>query len=154
MAKNNRDEFTPKTKVQIAKRAGYHCSDPLCRRLTIGANSDGTDEINLGVAAHICAAAPGGPRYNPNQTPAERKSADNGIWMCQLHGTAVDAKDSKYTTELLREWKAQAQKDAWRATHYGEGPLAPTWRTPSEGELSSRVRAAAAADLAVFRSSD
>lgn len=154
MAKKNRDDFTPKTKLQIAKRAGWHCSDPSCRRLTIGANSDGTDEINLGVAAHICAAAPGGPRYDPNQTPAQRKSADNGIWMCQLHGTAVDAKDSKFTVELLREWKAQAQKDAWRATHYGEGPLAPAWRTPTEGELSTRVRAAAAADLAVFRRSD
>ncbi len=153
MAKNNRDEFTPKTKRQIAKRAGWHCSDPSCRRLTIGANSDGTDEINLGVAAHICAAASGGPRHDLNQTPTQRKSAENGIWMCQLHGTAVDAKDSKYTVELLREWKAQAQKDAWRATQYGEGPLAPAWRTPTEGEVSTRVRAAAAADLAVFRCS-
>ena len=154
MAKKNRDEFTEKTKRQIARRAGWHCSDPSCRRLTIGANSDGTDEINLGVAAHICAAAPRGPRYDENQTPAQRKSAENGIWLCQLHGTAVDAKDSKHTRERLREWKAQAQKDAWRATLYGEGPLAPAWRTPTEDELSTRVRAAAAADLAVFRHSD
>lgn len=154
MAKKNRDEFTERTKLQIAKRAGWHCSDPSCRRLTIGANSDGTDEINLGTAAHICAAAPGGPRYDPDQTPAQRKSADNGIWMCRLHGTAVDAKDSKFTVELLREWKAQSQKDSWRGTLYGEGPLTPAWRTPTEGELSTRVRAAAAADLAVFRRSE
>lgn len=154
MAKNNRDEFTEKTKRQIEKRAGGHCSDPSCRRLTIGANSDGTGEINLGTAAHICAAAPGGPRYDPNQTPAERQSADNGIWMCRLHGTAVDAKDSKYTVELLREWKAQAQKDSWRGTLYGDGPLAPGWQTPTEGELSARVRIAVAADLDVFRRSE
>ena len=154
MAKNNRDNFSPKTRLQIAKRAGWHCSDPSCRRLTVGANSDGTDETDLGMAAHICAAAPGGPRYDENQTPEQRKSADNGIWMCRFHGAAVDAKDSKYTRELLREWKAQAQKDAWRATLYGEGPLAPAWRTLTEVELNARVHAAATADLDVFRRSD
>lgn len=154
MANKNRDEFKPKAKLQIAKRAGWHCSDPTCRRLTIGSNSDGTGEINLGIAAHICAAALGGPRYDPNQTPEQRSSPDNGIWMCSLHSTAVDAKDSKYTVELLHEWKAQAQRNAWRATLYSEGPLAPAGRTPTKGELSTRVRAAAAADLAVFRRSD
>jgi hypothetical protein len=106
------------------------------------------------MAAHICAAARGGPRYEENQTQEQRKSADNGIWMCRLHGAAVDAKDSKYTRELLHEWKAQAQKDAWRATHYNEGPLAPASRTPTVDELSRRIRAAAIADLDVFRRSD
>lgn len=153
MANKNRDEFTTRAKLQIAKRAGWHCSDPSCRRLTVGSNSDGTGEISLGIAAHICAAAPGGPRYDPNQTPAQRSSPDNGIWMCRLHGTAVDAKDSTFTVELLHEWKAQAQRDAWRATLYSEGPLAPAWRVSTEGELRTRVRAAAAADLAVFRRS-
>ncbi len=95
MAKQNRDDFTEKTKLQIAKRAGWLCSDPSCRRPTIGSTSDGDGEINLGTAAHICAAAPGGPRYDPNQTPTQRRSADNGMWMCKLHGTSVDAKDSE-----------------------------------------------------------
>ena len=30
MANKNRDEFTEKTKLQIAKRAGWFCSDPSC----------------------------------------------------------------------------------------------------------------------------
>lgn len=110
--------------------------------------------MNLGVAAHICAAAPGGPRYDKNQTPEERQSADNGIWLCQIHGTAVDADVSKFTAGLLREWKVQAQKDAWLATYHNEGPLAPMWRTPTADELSTRVRSAAAADLDVFRRSE
>jgi len=154
MAQTNRDDFSPTTKVKIAKRAGGHCADPSCRRLTNSANSDGTGEINLGIAAHICAAASGGPRYDPNQTPAQRSSVENGIWMCRLHGTAVDANDSKFTVELLREWQAQSWKDSWRANLYGEGPLAPASRTPTEGELGARVRAAAAADLEVFRRSE
>lgn len=153
MAKENRDEFTEKTKQQIAKRAGWLCSDPSCRRHTIGSNSDGDGEINLGIAAHICAAAPGGPRYDPKMTSEQRKSPDNGILMCQLHGKAVDAKDSTFTIELLHEWKEKAQKDSWRRVLYNdvEHPVA---QTLSKDELSARLHAAAAADLKVFRRSD
>jgi hypothetical protein len=102
---NNREDFTEKTKFQLAKRAGWLCSDPSCRRAIIGANSDGDGEINLGIAAHICAAAPEGPRYDDTMTPEQRKSPENGLWMCSLHGKAVDARDSQFTVELLREWK-------------------------------------------------
>lgn len=154
MAKTNRDEFTGKTKLQIAKRAGWLCSDPSCRRSTIGSNSDGNGEINLGTAAHICAAAPGGPRYDLNQTPAQRSSPDNGIWMCKLHGTAVDAKDSKFTVELLHQWKAQAQNDSWRRVLYNDVLNGVAVQAPTEGELATRLRAAAISDLDVFRRSD
>ncbi|NOT22816.1 MAG: hypothetical protein HOP22_08820 [Nitrospiraceae bacterium] len=154
MTKKNRDEFTEKTKLQIAKRAGWLCSDPSCRRPTIGSNSVGDSEINLGTAAHICAAAYGGPRYDENQTPAQRRSSDNGIWMCRLHGAAVDAKDSKFTVELLHEWKAQSQKDSWRRVLYDDVPHGLAVQAPTEAELSIRLRAAAAADFDVFRRLD
>jgi hypothetical protein len=153
MSNQNRDDFTERTKLQIAKRVGWLCSDPSCRRPTIGSTSDGDGEINLGTAAHICAAAPGGPRYDSNQTREQRRSADNGMWMCKLHGTAVDTKDSKFTVELLREWKAQAQRDSWRRVLYDDVPQGPGAYTPTEGELSTRLRTAAAADLDVFRNS-
>jgi hypothetical protein len=35
--RNNRDNFRPATKELLAKRAGYLCSNPDCRRLTVGA---------------------------------------------------------------------------------------------------------------------
>ncbi len=151
MANKNRDEFTEKTKRQIAKRAGWLCSDPSCRRPTIGSNSDGDNEINLGTAAHICAAAPDGPRYDRNQTREQRRSPDNGIWMCKLHGTAVDAKDSTFTVELLRQWKAQAQKDSLRRVLYNDLPHGSAVQAPNEAELSARLRAATATDLDIFR---
>ena len=154
MAKNNRDEFTGKTKLQIAKRAGWLCSDPSCRRATIGSNTDGDGEVNLGTAAHICAAAPDGPRYDSNQTPEQRRSPNNGIWMCRLHGTAIDAKDSKFTVELLHQWKAQAQKDSWQRVLYHDVPHGPAVQALTESQLSARLRAAAAADLDVFRRSN
>lgn len=154
MAMKNRDEFTEKTKRRIRRQAGWLCSDPSCRRHTIGSNSDGDGEINLGTAAHICAASPKGPRYDLKMTREQRRSPDNGIWMCRLHGTAVDAKDSKFTVELLHEWKAQAQKDSWRRVLYNDVPHGPMAQAPSEGELSARLHAAAVADLEVFRRSN
>lgn len=154
MASKNRDEFTEKVKLQIAKRAGWLCSDPSCRRSTMGSNSDGDGEINLGTAAHICAAAPEGPRYDLEMTREERRSPDNGVWMCRLHGTAVDAKDSTFTVKLLHEWKAQAQSDSWRRVLYNEAPGSPSLQAQCHNQLSARLRAATATDLEVFHRSE
>ncbi len=153
MSKKNRDEFTEKTKLQVAKRAGWLCSDPSCRRPTIGSNSDGDGEINVGVAAHICAATPAGPRYDATMTREERRSPDNGIWLCQLHAKAVDAKDSQFTVARLREWKIQAQMDSWRRVLDNDVLHVPVSRQPSEREMSARLHAAAAADLRTFHRS-
>jgi hypothetical protein len=108
VATKNRDDFSERTKLQIAKRAGWLCSFPTCRKPTVGATSDGQGEINIGTAAHICAAAPGGPRYDENMSQEERSSAKNGIWMCRDHGKAIDSTDPEFTVERLREWKRQA----------------------------------------------
>ena len=60
MAKsNNRDDFSQATKNRLAQHAGYSCSNPSCRKLTFAPTSDDAKEVNIGVAAHICAAAPG-----------------------------------------------------------------------------------------------
>lgn len=146
MANKNRDDFREKTKRQIAKRAGWLCSYPLCRRLTVGG------DIMVGTAAHICAAAPDGPRYDPNQTPEQRRAAENGIWMCRDHGTAIDSKDPGFTVAKLREWKAWAESEA-RAQVLREKPLVGPAATPTEGELADRLRAATRVDLDVFRHS-
>jgi len=53
VAKRNRDDFTEKTKLQIAKRAGWLCSFPTCRTPTIGATSDGEGEINIDGGSHM-----------------------------------------------------------------------------------------------------
>jgi hypothetical protein len=148
--KNNRDEFTPKTKRAIERQARGHCSNPGCRRLTRAATSDGKEEINIGEAAHICAAAPGGPRYDPNMTPEQRRSPENGIWLCNVDAEAVDSKDSKFTVEELREWKRRTNEDSWRSIMHNV-PYGPGMQAPTPNELRDRLRAAAAADLAVFR---
>lgn len=109
----SRDEFSEETKRTLAARAGYRCSYQPCGLLTSGPSiSDSSKRINNGVAAHICAAAPGGPRYDPNMTAEERKSLGNGIWMCRNHGSLIDVDCDTYSVELLKEWKISAEKRA------------------------------------------
>lgn len=148
---SNRDNFTPKTKLQIAKRSGWLCSDPECRRPTVGATSDGDGEIMLGEASHICAAAPGGPRYDAGMSEAERRSAKNGIWMCKLHAKSVDSEDPKFTVEMLRCWKKQAEEHSHRSVLYND---ATRPAKISKGDLAKRLHASAAADVAIFRRSE
>ena len=151
MGNRNRDEFTGNTRLKIAKRAGWLCSAPLCRCHTEGSNAGGDGEISIGVAAHICAAAPGGPRYDPGMTPEQRRSPDNGIWLCENHAKAVDADDSDFTVDVLRDWKAQAARDSWkRVLQFNDisNGAAP------ESDLTARLHAAASADLNIFRRSD
>jgi hypothetical protein len=107
-----RDDFPIVVKDVLAKRVGLRCSNPDCRQLTSGPQVDPTKATNIGVAAHITAASPDGPRYEPSLTADERRSADNGIWLCQNHGKLVDNDHVRYSVMLLREWKRIAESMA------------------------------------------
>ena len=90
-----RDNFDTKTKEIIANRVGYQCYNPNCRKPTTGPQENNHKAINIGVAAHITAAAEGGPRYEPELTSEERKSSENGIWLCQNCAKLVDNDETK-----------------------------------------------------------
>src|SRR5690606_35394118 len=90
---SNRDEFTPGTKRKLERRAGMRCSNPECRRQTLAPTSTGDEFIQKGVASHIEAASPLGPRFRENMTRVERRSEANGIWLCQDCSKVVDSKD-------------------------------------------------------------
>src|SRR5580692_11011683 len=100
-----RDEFTKETKEIVAKRVGSRCSNPNCRRPTSGPQTHPRKTVNIGVAAHITAAAPGGARYDEKMTPDERCSIDNALWLCQNCGKLVDNDSARYTADLLRRWR-------------------------------------------------
>jgi hypothetical protein len=104
-----RDAFSLAVKEVLAKRFGFRCSNPECRQLTAGPRADPTKAVNIGVAAHITAASPDGPRFDPSLTPEQRRSPENGIWLCQNHGKLVDNDAIKYPVILLREWKRIAE---------------------------------------------
>ena len=110
MARSNRDDFSPATIEILAKRVTYICSNPDCQKMTVGPNSNKHRATNIGVAAHIKAAASGGKRYDPAMTSAERSDITNGIWLCQSCSKLIDTDEEKYTVELLHSWKELSEK--------------------------------------------
>lgn len=107
-----RDDFSEEVKRIIAARVGYRCSHSSCQALTSGPQVDSSKALNIGVAAHITAASPGGPRYDPSLTSEERRSAKNAIWLCQSCGKLVDNDQARFTEEELRRWKQTAEDKA------------------------------------------
>ena len=107
-----RDDFDAKTKDLLAKRVGYRCSNPNCRQLTSGPQSDSNKVLNIGVAAHITAAAKGGPRYDENISQRGRTSSENGIWLCQNCAKLIDNDPKTYHFDLLKEWKRLSEQAA------------------------------------------
>lgn len=108
MKNTNRDDFSKRTKERAAKRVAYRCA--FCGKPTIGPSFENNDAVSsTGVAAHICAAAPGGKRYDSKMTSKQRKSIDNCVWMCDTHAHLIDTDETKYTVEVLKEMKLKAE---------------------------------------------
>lgn len=110
---SQRDDFPQRTRAVLAQRAAYRCSNPRCRNLTVRPHSDVTRAVITGVAAHIRAAAPGGPRFDPEQSTDERRSAANGIWLCHVCSDLVDGDPSSYSVEQLLRWRGD--HESWLA---------------------------------------
>ncbi len=105
-----RDDFSQKTKEVMSHRVGCRCSKPDCGISTIGAASDDEGTINIGFAAHITAASPDGPRYDPSLTSGQRKHHSNGIWLCGTHAKLVDSDEAHFTVKELVSWKRIAER--------------------------------------------
>jgi len=107
-----RDDFDQKTKDILFRRAGAKCSNPICGQETSGPHTDEKKAINVGVAAHITAASVGGPRYDPTLSQEERMSPGNGIWLCQICAKLIDSDEKRYTVDLIRGWRRDAENKA------------------------------------------
>ena len=107
-----RDDFLSDVKRTLAARAGHGCS--LCFKTTSGPGADPDLALSDGVAAHITAASPGGPRFDPSLTPEQRRGAENGIWVCTQHGREIDADTSPFSVEVLRGLKRIREENAQR----------------------------------------
>ncbi len=110
----DRHNFTKETTRKLCDRVASQCSNPDCRAPTKGPHSDGEVAMSVGTAAHIHAAAPGGPRYDAIQTEEERRSINNGLWLCRNCGTMIDVDEGRYPAPLLRKWKMDAELDAFK----------------------------------------
>jgi hypothetical protein len=105
-------EFPKATEEILATRAGWFCSNPTCRKITIGPQEDETKPFNIGkktgIAVHITTPTPEGPRYVADLSQTDLESVENGIWLCRSCAGLIDA-DQQYTAELLARWKIQAE---------------------------------------------
>lgn len=101
-----RDEFSKRTKSDLALRASYQCS--LCKASTVGPSDEASNAVTMiGVAAHITAAAPGSGarRYDQSMSPEQRGSIDNGIWLCASCSVLIDRDATRFSTQHLHELK-------------------------------------------------
>ena len=110
-----RDDFPVAVKELLARRVAFQCSRLGCSQVTSGPQADPAKYVNIGVAAHITAASPEGPRYDSTLAPDERRSAANGIWLCQTCAKLVDNDPIRYSVETLQEWKRFAENRAIQA---------------------------------------
>ena len=103
-----RDDFSKPVIDRLAKRVGMRCSYPDCRAPTSGPDMEG-GVTNVGVAAHITAASPGGPRYDETLTSEGRSDISNGIWLCQIHAKLIDDDELAFPASILKAWKETAE---------------------------------------------
>lgn len=106
------DDFSATVIRLLRDRVNGICSNPGCRRATVGPSESKPDKVVItGEAAHIKAAQQGGPRYDENQSPEERRSIENGLWLCGACADLIDKNGgADYSVEVLVAWKQQAEK--------------------------------------------
>jgi hypothetical protein len=122
MATENPDKFDYAVRKALAERAGYVCSYPGCDVPTIGPSEENSEKSNkTGMACHIAAASSGKPsrRYISTMTAEERRSIDNGIWMCYTHGKLIDGDEVTFTIPVLKKWRELAEYRAKFRQQYG-----------------------------------
>lgn len=106
---HKRHNFSKKTIEVLRSRVSGRCSNPDCRVPTTGPAKDVNKVNNIGIAAHIYAASPGGPRYDSSMTKEERGSIDNALLLCSNCSIKIDKDPDFYSAELLFSWKRQAE---------------------------------------------
>ena len=137
---SRRDDFGRPTITALAKRAGFQCS--VCRAVTVGPSAESpTSVVNVGVAAHITAAAQGGKRYDKSMTAKARADIANAIWVCQTHAKLIDDDATTWTVAKLQAAKQSHEAHAARVVglpshrpNHGPDPTA----SPRGGSLVPR----------------
>lgn len=107
MAKK-REDFDKSVIDALAQRAAFICSNPDCKTLTIAPSSEDEKKIiYIGKAAHITAASERGPRFDSSLSSEERKSINNGIFLCSNCADMIDKNQGiDFSVVLLKKWKA------------------------------------------------
>ncbi|OJV24911.1 MAG: hypothetical protein BGO26_20735 [Actinobacteria bacterium 69-20] len=82
-----------------------HCAAPGCDEPHYKRDHSTGGLFLNSTVAHICAASPQGPRFDPLMTPEDNRAASNLLVLCLLHSRAIDAQSDKFPVETLAQWK-------------------------------------------------
>jgi hypothetical protein len=97
---------TDATVKRLYARSGNRCAFPKCPIEIV------QGDALVGEICHIKAARPGGPRYDPKLTPAERHGYDNLILLCSTHHTVIDQDEEAYTVDRLIKMKTERDNNS------------------------------------------
>lgn len=110
--------------------------------------------MNVGVAAHITAASPGGKRYDVSLSTEQRRHANNAIWLCQYCAKLVDNDEVRFPVSVLQGWKRAAEVEAFAALAKIATSFDPTHATFSKEEIDLLIYAADKGDIHVLSSDE
>jgi hypothetical protein len=107
-----RDDFSVQIKNALKMRASLICSNPNCRKQTVAPSESDEDKfVCIGKAAHITAAAVGGPRFDATLTPTERSAISNAIYLCSGCADLIDKNNGNdFSTATLNAWKKEHER--------------------------------------------
>lgn len=136
-----RDNFSKRIVERLRSRVAHRCSNPDCRRQTAGPATDPEGVNIVGIAAHIHAASPGGPRYLLSMSPVQRSGIQNAIWLCSVCATLIDRDIEAYPAERLLTWKGEAERLAAKELNT---------RPPTHGDATAQLVAALSGQSPTF----
>jgi len=88
--------YTDATLKKLFALCGNVCAYPGCNSPIVDAETG----ITVGEICHIKGKSLNGPRYDPNQTDAERNGYANLLVMCDAHNKIVDHKSTRESSPL------------------------------------------------------
>jgi hypothetical protein len=103
-------EYTRSTIFSLATLGEGKCywPNPPCNiPVTVVINGEPVTNLQI---AHIRAANPNGPRFDPRMSDGERRSWKNLILLCTPHHSIIDKlKPNDYPIEVLEKWKSDRE---------------------------------------------
>ena len=94
-------KLKPSTRQHILAASGNTCAFSSCNALIF----DLEHNVLVGEIAHIKGEKPSAARYDPSQSPEERRSAENLLALCREHHVIVDSREDVYAVEVIERMK-------------------------------------------------
>ncbi len=95
---------------RLFAKSGNRCAFPGCPQEIV------QGETIIGQICHISAQSPSGPRYDPQQSVAERHDFANLILLCANHHLLIDGEPDTYTVAALVEIKVAHEQRSTQIT--------------------------------------